>query len=39
VEILPTLQRVIPFESAEAWQQQAELYAAPRVEDGGEVEA
>lgn len=32
VEILPTLQRVIPFESAQAWQQQADLYAAPRTE-------
>ena len=26
IEILPTLRRVIPFENAEAWQQQAELY-------------
>jgi hypothetical protein len=26
IEILPTLQRVIPFESAEAWEQQAALY-------------
>jgi Domain of unknown function (DUF4194) len=41
VEILPTLPRVIPFENAAAWQQQAGLYQAPvdappepiRVED------
>ena len=26
IEILPTLRRVIPFENAGAWQQQAELY-------------
>jgi hypothetical protein len=39
VEILPTLQRVIPFENAEAWQRQAELYAAPRVEEEPEEEA
>jgi len=29
VEILPTLPRVIPFEHAAAWQQQAGLYQAP----------
>jgi hypothetical protein len=29
VEILPTLPRVIPFESATAWQQQADLYQQP----------
>lgn len=29
VEILPTLPRVIPFEDAAAWQQQAGLYQAP----------
>jgi hypothetical protein len=29
VEILPTLPRVIPFENAAAWQQQAGLYQAP----------
>jgi hypothetical protein len=33
VEILPTLQRVIPFENAEAWQQQLEVYA-PQKQDG-----
>jgi hypothetical protein len=32
VEILPTLQRVIPFENAEAWEQQVALYSAPRPE-------
>jgi len=39
VEILPTLQRVTPFESAEAWQQQVELYAAEKAEPEGEEEA
>jgi hypothetical protein len=39
VEILPTLQRVIPFESAEAWQQQADLYAAPKSNGDSEEEA
>ena len=39
VEILPTLQRVIPFENAEAWQQQADLHAAPRLETEPEEEA
>ncbi len=29
VEILPTLQRVIPFESTEAWQQRVDLYQPP----------
>ncbi len=29
VEILPTLQRVIPFENAAAWEQQASLYRQP----------
>jgi hypothetical protein len=29
VEILPTLPRVIPFEDATAWQQQASMYQAP----------
>ncbi len=29
VEILPTLARVIPFESPEAWQEQASVYQAP----------
>ena len=29
VEILPTLPRVIAFENADAWQQQAALYSAP----------
>lgn len=29
VEILPTLPRVIPFENAAAWQQQAALYQSP----------
>jgi len=29
VEILPTLPRVIPFENAAAWEQQAELYQQP----------
>ena len=32
VEILPTLARVIPFEDAAAWQQQADLYQAPGPE-------
>jgi len=38
VEILPTLQRVIPFENAEAWQQQADLHAAPRLETESQEE-
>jgi hypothetical protein len=32
VEILPTLARVIPFENASAWEQQAELYRQPAAE-------
>ena len=32
VEILPTLARVIPFENAAAWAQQAELYQQPAAE-------
>jgi hypothetical protein len=32
VEILPTLARVIPFESAAAWEQQADLYQQPGAE-------
>jgi hypothetical protein len=39
VEILPTLQRVIPFESVEAWQQQAALTAAPVSETDSEEQA
>jgi len=38
VEILPTLQRVIPFENAEAWRQQADLHTAPRLETESEEE-
>jgi hypothetical protein len=36
VEIMPTLQRVIPFESTEAWEQQASLYRAHASESNGE---
>lgn len=32
VEILPTLAHVIPFENADAWQQQAALYQNPAEE-------
>lgn len=32
VEILPTLQRVIPFESLQAWEEQAALYAGKEPE-------
>jgi hypothetical protein len=32
VEILPTLPRVIPFENADAWQQQVDLYPPAGVE-------
>ena len=32
VEILPTLAHVIPFENADAWQQQAALYQTPNEE-------
>lgn len=39
VEILPTLQRVIPFESADAWQQQADLHTASHDEHEPEVKA
>jgi hypothetical protein len=33
VEILPTLQRVIPFENAEAWEQQTALYRVEPPEE------
>jgi hypothetical protein len=33
VEILPTLAHVIPFENADAWQQQAALYQQPATEE------
>ena len=33
IEILPTLRRVIPFENAEAWQQQAGLYQLANAPD------
>jgi hypothetical protein len=36
VEIMPTLQRVIPFESTEAWEQQASLYRDHTSESNGE---
>jgi len=36
VEILPTLQRVIPFENTEAWEQQASLYRATEAESDAE---
>lgn len=36
VEILPTLQRVIPFENQEAWEQQASLYRVTEAEVEGE---
>jgi hypothetical protein len=32
VEILPTLARAIPFENADAWEQQASLYRTPAEE-------
>ena len=32
IEILPTLARVIPFEDAAAWEQQAALYPQPATE-------
>ena len=38
VEILPTLARVIPFENAAAWEQQAELYQLPAGESGANPE-
>jgi hypothetical protein len=36
IEILPTLQRVIPFENLEAWEQQASLYREGGAESEGE---
>jgi len=36
VEILPTLSRVIPFEDAAAWEQQAERYQQPGAEPAEE---
>jgi hypothetical protein len=36
VEILPTLARVIPFENAAAWEQQAALYQQPSAEPDAE---
>lgn len=36
VEILPTLQRVIPFENQDAWEQQAALYRVTETESEGE---
>lgn len=39
VEILPTLQRVIPFETADTWQQQADLYLAPSDDMASEEES
>ena len=33
VEILPTLAHVIPFESADAWQQQVAIYQQPAAEE------
>ncbi len=38
VEILPTLQRVIPFGSVEAWQQQMDLYDTSKPDGEGEDE-
>ena len=38
VEILPTLPRVIPFESAAAWEEQAQLYQQPVEAAAREVE-
>lgn len=38
VEILPTLPRVIPFESAAAWEEQAHLYQQPAEAAAREVE-
>lgn len=38
VEILPTLARVIPFENAEAWEQQTALYQQPANETSNEKE-
>lgn len=39
VEILPTLARVIPFENAAAWEQQAALYQQPAVAEENKEEA
>ena len=39
MEILATLQRVIPFDNAEAWQQQVDVYAAAKAETEAEEEA
>jgi len=39
VEILPTLQRIIPFENVEAWQQQMDIYATSKPESETEDEA
>lgn len=39
VEILPTLQRVVPFETADTWQQQADLYLAPPDDTASEEES
>lgn len=38
IEILPTLARVIPFENAAAWEQQADVYRQP-AEEAAEEEA
>ncbi len=38
VEILPTLQRVIPFEHAEAWKQHIDIYAAQKSDAEAEEE-
>lgn len=39
VEILPTLPRVIPFEDAAAWEQQASLYRQPNADSSKEESA
>lgn len=39
IEILPTLARVIPFEDAAAWEQQATLYRQPKAEAANEESA
>ena len=38
IEILPTLQRLIPFEDEDAWQVQVQLHAAQRIETETEEE-
>jgi len=38
IEILPSLPRVIPFENAEAWEQQANLYRSGPSEEPNEEE-